>query len=149
MTPLLLALTVSAAGGVVSAGSYSGGFTPSAQVTWSVGDRLSYGVSGGAMLTGLTYRNPGLILTAGPSAWVTLGEFTAGVTLGGSLFWTVMCGRQCNRVLGLDPSGELSLLYKRSWYGVRVDAFGAWVVRGAVYNGPWGGLTLGPYLRWR
>lgn len=157
-TPAHAEVKVGLAGGIVSAGAASGGFTPSASVAYSVrvSEMISLWVANHFDVTGLTYGNPGFVdrnVVGAGARWAS-ADLDVGVSA--DVFNTVLCGMReqifCNWVTGVSPGARASLTYYTQTIlsgrlGVRAAIHGTWVVTGAIYNGLLGGADVGLVAR--
>jgi hypothetical protein len=141
--------------GVTSAGTVSGGFVlaPTFSYGWRISDQWEVAMTGRTLVTGLVYRNPGVVIHNAPTLGFT---WASGYVVAGPSFdilATVLCGANnfCNRVSGVAPGATLggAVFFDalRERVGVYIDGHLTVVPRGAVYDGALVTVTAGPVLR--
>lgn len=141
--------------GVTSAGTVSGGFVLAPTFTYGfrLSDEWEISMTTRATITGLVYKNPGVVVHNAPTLGFT---WATGYVLAGPSFdvlATVLCGANgfCNRVSGVAPGATLggALFFDalRERVGIYIDAHLTMVPSGAIYDGALVTITAGPVLR--
>lgn len=133
----------------------NGGFVLAPTYTYSfhLSDQWEVAMTSRALVTGLVYKNPGVVVHNAPTLGYT---WASGYVVAGPSFdiiATVLCGAGsfCNRVSGVAAGATLGGAYfwetVRDRLGVYIDAHLTFVPGGSVYEGPLVTVTGGPVFR--